>query len=389
MILSRMLKFTISQIHNHGAMFSAYLAFGVCILGISLTALHPFRFELPHAALPLDLFGTASYSYEGPIILQVLERLPFALAGFLLSAVLVPDIKARSRSLFIGFIMIAGIEIAQVFVAGRHARWSDFLFACCLFGIGVLSGTTARTRISETTFRAINILLRAGSAIAILVLVWWGQTAQKLTAWNCEYKLGLGNEIGMQRQWIGALHRVRISNERSTIEIFPFNTQTDPLWIEPLSRLVPTQISESFCDQAKSDKKISVRAEIEPSGKSLNGPARILTWSSSIYDQNIMIGEQDHRIHFRVKSGSSAFPAVTEISAPLPEDAAEKLDIEATVDGGKMSLTIANYSAATGHTTRVSLNNGLTLSRYPIMAVLIAMIVLLSVDKSIRQPTSD
>jgi hypothetical protein len=377
-----MLKYLVSKVRSRGAMIAVYLCLGACILGLLLAALHPFQFSLPEANSIFRVFESSGFSYEGPIGLQVIERLPFAIAGLLLTVLLTTDRRKLSRAYLTGVVIIAMIEITQIFVEGRHARWSDLLIASCLLGMGFLVGIVARARISRRSFTAIKLCLIGVLGTMIIALFWWGHAAQQLTVWNCDYELGLGNEIGMQRQWVGTLHEVEISNERSALSILPSDSNSAPLRFDSPSRISANQVPKKFCEQTKSDKEFSVRATIEPSGLSLSGPARILTWSSSIYSQNFLIGEADHRVYFRVKSGPSAFPAVTEISAPLHKGALKELDIEATFEAGEMTLVIEDDVAATGHTTRIILNNGLTLPRYPIISILFAMMILLSVDKA-------
>jgi VanZ family protein len=86
------------------------------------------------AALVFLTLGSPRYRFETELPHNVEHLVAFAISGLLFS------IGYRSRPLLVtiaGIGFVAALEVFQIWVPGRHARWIDFAMGALGFGIGV------------------------------------------------------------------------------------------------------------------------------------------------------------------------------------------------------------------------------------------------------------
>src|SRR5260370_33108799 len=86
------------------------------------------------AALVFLTLGSPRYRFETMLPHNVEHLVAFSISGLLFS------IGYRSRPLFVplaGVGFVAALEVLQIWVAGRHARWIDFAMDALGFCIGV------------------------------------------------------------------------------------------------------------------------------------------------------------------------------------------------------------------------------------------------------------
>lgn len=278
------------------------------------------------------------------------------------------------------FTLILLVEASQLFSAGRHARWSDFVIAASLAAIGFALGRAVRRRESPV----LSISIKSLGALTLIVasgfLIWSSESTRQLSAWNCDYEVSFGNEIGLDRPWIGELADVKLTTGKHNLNLLPSGNTSSPIRFTGSTRIVSRPLPDQFCETIKDARQFSISLRLRDSGKDLAGPARIMTWSTSIYDQNVMIGEQHGQLNFRVSSGTHDNRVVTEIKGPLPSPAGEPSNVHASYENGKMRLEINDVQVATGSVAAIRLNNGLSVPLLPsiIVAAILVMLLLVS-----------
>ena len=101
------------------------------------------------AALVLLTLGSPRYRFETVLPHNVEHLVAFSISGLLFS------IGYRSRPLLVslaGVGFVAALEVLQIWMAGRHARWIDFAMDALGFCIGVgldLIASRVRDQLTE------------------------------------------------------------------------------------------------------------------------------------------------------------------------------------------------------------------------------------------------
>ena len=348
-----------------------YLSFLMCSLGVALTTLFPFEPSLPpHSELAHSVFSSI-WAAEKTVIAALLERLPFIIIGAL--AVNLPAFRRTTLAKFmlVGFSLIVLLESAQLFASGRHARWIDLFIACGFFWGGLRLGFVLRARLRLEHYKAASVFVLALISASIGILVWRGEMLKSLSVWDCDYEISIGNEHGLERQWLGKIRSVELSNRETQNALISMGDNGKSLQIDAGMRFVPSSLPPEFCETIKTKRRVEVTIDLKRSGEVLSGPARILTWSKSIYDQNLMIGEAYERFHLRVRTGSQHLSSVTEIRSKKPIPATEFTHLNASLDNGRLLMTANGRVLAEGSTTNVKFNNGFSLPRRIVLLMLI------------------
>ena len=357
-----------------------HLSFLMCSLGVVLTTLFPFEPSLPtQSELARSLF-LSIWESERTALAALLERLPFIIIGALVVNLSVFQRATFTRFMLVGFGLIFLLESMQLFASGRHARWIDLLIACGLFWGGLRLGYALKTTLQTKHQKATSIFFLALISASIGVLIWRGETLKSLSVWNCDYEISIGNERGLERQWLGEINSVELSNQEAQYALISMGTGGEALKVSHGMRVVPASPPPEFCEIVKEKRRVEIAIDLKRSGESLSGPARILTWSKSIYDQNLMIGEAYERIHLRVRTGSKQLPSVTEIHSKKLLAGPEFTRLNASLDNGHLLMMANGQVIAQGSTTNVKFNNGFSLPRSVVLLMLALIATLLLYD---------
>lgn len=199
------------------------------IVGILFLTLFPFRFDI-HAKLP----GNASPFFLGngakatgfmDAFLNVMLFIPL---GFGLAEKLRERKVSRKASFCMvfatGAILSYGIEITQIYIPMRDSGWEDVftnsagsIVGCLLYE---LLGTAIIDTLSrfETTLRSWLTLSRTAVFLAVYFLFWFAisaifQTQTRLSNWEPDGLLVVGNEATGQSPWQGRVQRLQIADQ--------------------------------------------------------------------------------------------------------------------------------------------------------------------------------
>jgi VanZ family protein len=87
------------------------------------------------AALVFLTLGSPRYRFETALPHNVEHLVAFSISGLLFSI----GYRSRLLALLAGLGFVAALEVLQIWVAGRHARWIDFAMDALgfCFGVGV------------------------------------------------------------------------------------------------------------------------------------------------------------------------------------------------------------------------------------------------------------
>jgi glycopeptide antibiotics resistance protein len=199
------------------------------IVGILFLTLFPFRFDI-HAKLP----GNASPFFLGngtkatgfmDAFLNVLLFIPF---GFGLAEKLRERKITRKASfcvvLAMGAILSYGIEITQIYIPMRDSGWGDVFTNSAGSIVGCLCyellGTAIIDSLSrfEMALRSWLTLRRTAVLLAVYFLFWFAisaifQTQTRLSNWELDSFLVVGNEATGQSPWQGHIQRLQIADQ--------------------------------------------------------------------------------------------------------------------------------------------------------------------------------
>jgi hypothetical protein len=162
-----------------------------------------------------QIAGKLSTSFEFTIASfkpgEILERaLFFSPLGFLMGYRTTGRMRRACLSLSI---VLVGLEVAQVFVRGRHARVSDMLVAAIVGGLGVWLGTrVGRGGLGNLRKHSVSVQRSAlrTAHLACLALPCAAHFGTALQYWDYDYPLVIGNEATSDRPWTGQLARLAV-----------------------------------------------------------------------------------------------------------------------------------------------------------------------------------
>jgi hypothetical protein len=351
-----------------------------CALTISVLSYWPFEIQLPSRQDIMDAVRTSPFSSEVSLIESLIERIPF----FIFCAVLTGGIQKRPalrlKIVIWTLVVVLLLEAAQLFFVGRHARWSDITLGSlvCLSGLALgpkLKGLARlRNRVLATS------LSGAALSAAAFVLANQGADLRTLSAWDCNFEVGIGNEAEMTRPWSGTLWSAEVSTPNNEVSLFPTALESAPLKVIPGKRYKANEISQAICEEIKAKQEFSIQASIASSGEQKTGPARIVSWSKSIYVQNFMLGEADHNIHFRIFTGPNSAMRMTEVTAPIPVEAGVPFSATGTYSNGRLTLSLNGVVVDQASVSDVRLNGGFDMPRGYLVSFMIALALFLFWD---------
>lgn len=292
------------------------------------------------------------------IFLNILFFIPM---GFLTTLMLRQDKNPNNeiikRSVAICFIASGLAEFSQLFLV-RTSSLTD-LFTNTLGGY---LGTLWAHHISfaEDRFPGMFIVNHENKLTRIISYIYIGLVVIVFSLplwlngfynWNDEFKLMLGNEASLDRQWQGTFYEVAIYNRMLTqdevlqcyyhhrtsqsnenlIALYEFREGRGPLvfdrsnsvsdlnlGIQDLEKVKWLQPEGLFLDQGaflqslesaemlnrrlRKTHELSIELRFKPANLTQTGPARIITMSQNVDERNFMVGQAKDRLNFRVRT---------------------------------------------------------------------------------------
>lgn len=352
----------------------------ICVVIVVALSYWPFEIELPSRAKIIEALSSSALSFETPIIVTVVERIPF----FVFFALLIGSInklaKLKIQLVFWAVGTVVFIEAAQLFFIDRHARWSDIVLAiiACLSGLALGPKmrrlATQRNRVAAASLSAALLILGA------LVVQAQSRELATLDAWDCGFEVGIGNEVELTRPWSGTLWSADVFTPFNQVSLFPTDLEDAPLKASTKKRYKANALPLEICEDIKSARAFSIQASIESSGEPQTGPARIISWSKSIYVQNFMLGEETGHIHFRVITGQGSSIRMTEIQAPIPADTGAPFTARGQYSNGRITLSINGEIADHANVSDIRLNGGFSIARSYLACFMILLALFLIWD---------
>lgn len=353
------------------------ITLAVCFCVIVISSVWPFAFSVPTAARMGEAFSSPLFELQAPALRTILERTPFFLIGALVAGIGGGSTRSlqRSGALVLGFAV--SIELIQLFLVDRHARWNDLFLALGFSALGLVLGATYRKIAAPRLVFVTKMASVAGLLSVAALLLVQAHTAKSLKSWECGFGLHLGNEVSKDRAWQGEIISFSVTSPGNEISIVPSSGIASPLAIQRGDLRTFAGDNASFCEAVKAAQFFEATAQIRFSGEQMQGPARILSWSKNIYQQNFLLGEAEQSVVFRVMSGAATGQVTTSLSAPLPQNHVGALTIAVTYDHGRMSIRFDGIEAARTNVFGVRVGNGLIVSRVLCVTLLLGLALLI------------
>jgi glycopeptide antibiotics resistance protein len=199
------------------------------VAGILFLTLFPFRFDfqsrLPGGTSPFFLGNGGKTAGLADAFLNVLLFIPL---GFGLTEKLRERTMSRTASFFIvyaaGALLSYAIEITQIYIPMRDSGWEDVLTnstgSIVGFLVYELLGALIINSLSklEMALRARLTLQRAAAFLALYFLFWFTISAMfqkqtRLSNWEPDSLLVVGNEATGQSPWQGRVQRLQVADQ--------------------------------------------------------------------------------------------------------------------------------------------------------------------------------
>lgn len=353
-----------------------------CVVIVVALSYWPFDVESPSKSKALDALTSSAIAIETPILETFAERVPFFVFCALLTGAIKKPSRFRLQMVFWVVGTVVFIEAVQVFFVGRHARWSDVFLASIACVLGLALGpkmralATLRNRIGAALLSAALLVLGA------LIVQTQNRELATLDAWDCDFEVGIGNEVELTRPWSGTLWSADVLTPFNQASLFPTDRENAPLYVSTAKRYVADKVPPKVCEEIKSARAFSINASIESSGELHTGPARIISWSKSIYVQNFMLGEETGHIHFRVMTGQGSSTRMTEVAGPIPDDTGAPFTAKGQYSNGRITLSINGEIVDQASVSDIRLNGGFSMPASYLVSFMILLALFLLWDTS-------
>jgi VanZ family protein len=214
------------------------------LIGIVFLTLFPFQFDFtPSRSLhrsPLLLGASAKPNAHFDFFLNVLLFIPF---GFGFSAQLHKRgwkrISAVLVAVLAGSITSYAVEVLQFYIPTRNSGWDDVISnsagVLAGFFIFVICGDSILRQLSEYEDALENWISPRRAAAMLLVYfgVWFGisiflQKETRLSNWDAQCSLFVGNDASGQHAWMGQVFRLQIWNRALPAEQISRMMARDP-----------------------------------------------------------------------------------------------------------------------------------------------------------------
>lgn len=238
----------------------------------------------------------------------VLERglLFFPLGG--LTVLYFGKSGVSKRRMFFGLLLFCFlVEASQLFIAGRHPRLFDLSIAsfAAVLGGGVClwaqAGGSAARRAAGAAAGGISLLLCL-SGIAL-------QDGVSLRTWSCAAPLLVGNERTLTRPWAGEIESLTLSASDGEVAAYDFATGLPDATVgPPMADLGGVLAAEDFagaCARLRDGGAFAIAAVVTPATNDQRGPARIVSQSRDTRNGNLLLGQEDARLVFRIATPST------------------------------------------------------------------------------------
>ena len=272
---------------------------------VAWLSLEPFEWSRPGWERLKSAVSPRTLLLDPPILKTLFERLPFAAIGAFCIP-LMPAWSFRRRIMsaaFVAAIIAGGIEFLQLFASGRHARWSDLLTALIFGAAGAALTAILARRMKPSHYRASAVASIVIAALAISWVVMDSNQRRSLSAWDCSAPINIANEADGLRPWLGTIHAARIATDGNALDLLEAADLKPPVVITPPDSLSAKAEGLSLCEAIKTNHAFELEVTLTRDGRTQTGPARIISWSNDIYDQNILLREQDGRFVLRLAQG--------------------------------------------------------------------------------------
>ncbi|HOB73486.1 MAG TPA: VanZ family protein [Phycisphaerae bacterium] len=221
----------------------SWFMLGLLLAAATVASLLPLALEDAPGAVLAKLRAAIGPTIDPPVVLTLLERLVvFVPLGFLVHWIASNRLAAdrwlrptRAAMLVVG-VFAALLEVGQAFMAGRHARLTDWLIALAAGFAGArLSRRLLPFRprwlaVYERNDRLIAAGLLLVGNLAVAGLVGWAHAGVRLAGWDSQYPVVVGNELNGGRLWRGQIHglafyaRVPAADEIRELARVPFDS---------------------------------------------------------------------------------------------------------------------------------------------------------------------
>ncbi|NQY13336.1 MAG: VanZ family protein [Henriciella sp.] len=363
----------------------ADITLAVCFCAIIISSVWPFAFSIPTSAHFAAAVSSPWFELQAPALRTLLERTPFFLIGALVAGRIGVSTRSLQRpaALVLGFAV--SIELVQLFLADRHARWNDLFLAVGFSTLGLFLGAIYRQVAAPRLIRMIKLASISVLLSVAAFLFAQSHDAKSLKSWDCDFALHLGNEASRDRAWQGGILSFSMMSGGNEISIVPSSGIESPLEIQRGDLRMFAGDVASFCEAAKATQSFEATAQIRFNGEQMQGPARILSWSRNIYQQNFLLGEADQSVVFRVMSGAGGEHVTTSLNAPLPQNRTGALEVGVAYDQGHMRIHFDGIEAAHTNVFGVRVGNGLIVSRALCILLLLGLALLIGAQMLIRE----
>ncbi len=272
--------------------------------------------------------------------------------------------RMMAGALLVGLLGLVVLEMTQLLVVGRHARWTELLSNSLGFLVGLL-GTTVWKTGRELRLKLQGFCQRRLSSIAagmmVIALAWWWEAGLRPVFgslqmdWDEGFPLVVGDELDGNRTWSGEIRYAGIYrgaltgrqiarlrddllsgewNERVNLGLlagYDFRQGASDVIVphgiledEGLEMVIPSGCewlpeggvllkkstplltrshAPALTRAIVSSGAFSVEVWIRPMNLTQAGPARILTYSKSWAERNFTLGQTGAELVFRVRNG--------------------------------------------------------------------------------------